>query len=224
MAPARSTWSGACSFPVCESTEVLDAETGCVALSMLSGGGPRACPAEAALVVDARRATCVPRDAACPRGTRGEGAACTSPVTCPPGSLLRGGACVPLVTSGAGGVPRVDVGAWAAFVLGIDHGDGTDMLCRPLAARPAAFAVAPGDSAALAIRVALAIPDQDVSRVSATVSVVPAAGHPLPAAGAGLAEKAVASLVEPLRGLGGEAAASMVEVEVRCVVASPPGP
>ena len=65
-----------------------------------------------------------------------------------------------------------------------------------------------------------------VTRVSAEVRVT-APGAAVPPAAAALAERAVASLVEPLRGLGGEATATRVDVEVRCdlgiaAVAAPP--
>ena len=220
MPPARSTASGGCAMPVCASTDAVDMETGCVPLSGLLAGGAAACPADAALVVDARRASCIPRDAACPRGTTAQGAACVSPMTCPAGSLARAGACVPIVTRGVHGVPRVDVGAWAAYVLGIDGGDGAPTLCRPIAAHPAPFALAAGDKVPLAIRVALAFPDVDVASVHATVAVSATGGHALPPAAVALVESSVGSLVEPLRGLGGEASAGMVELEVRCLVAS----
>jgi hypothetical protein len=68
------------------------------------------------------------------------------------------------------------------------------------------------------VHVTLSAPDNDVTRLSAEVSVQgPTASGPalLPAVAA-LADRAVASLIEPLRGLGGETTATRVDVEVRC--------
>ncbi|MGH7294156.1 MAG: hypothetical protein ACRELB_04455, partial [Polyangiaceae bacterium] len=222
MPPSRSTMHGDCEMPACAATEAVDLETGCLSLSALARGGARACGPDAALIVDDRHAACVPEDAACPRGTSAGRGACSAAVVCPPGALPHAGACFPLVSREARG-PRmqtVDVGAWAALVLGTDHGDGADTLCRPLAARPSAFGLAAGDKLSLVLRIALTFPDEDVSAVHASVDVSASTSRPLTPAAIGLVDRAVGSLVELLRGLGGEASATRVEVKVRCPVAS----
>jgi hypothetical protein len=127
------------------------------------------------------------------------------------------------------------VGAWAALALGIHGGAGSSALCQPLAQRPALFGIAPGASGASeaelradggaleparrAIRVAVAIllPDQDVSRVHAKVRATQG-GHPLSAVAEALVWGAVSTALEGLRGLGGEASAASVELEVTCAV------
>jgi len=122
---------------------------------------------------------------------------------------------------GSRGLPRVDVGAWAALAFGVDGGSGSPYLCRPLAQRPAAFELAPGKTMTVRVRVALTVPDQDLTLVDAGVRAIDAAsGRPLPSAAQGVVRSAVASLVEPLRSLGGEASAAAVQVEVRCTIAS----
>lgn len=131
------------------------------------------------------------------------------------------GTCRPLVTVGGHGLARVDVGAWAALALGVDGGPGSAYLCRPLAQRPAAFELAPGKTTTVRLRLALTVPDQDLSLVRVGVRATDAASdRPLPRAGEDVVRSAVASLVEPLRSLGGEASAAAVQVEVRCTVAS----
>jgi hypothetical protein len=79
---------------------------------------------------------------------------------------------------------------------------------------------------AVQIAVSLSVPDQDISRVRADVQVVtteseqgspPDDGRlPADAALQRLASADVATLLEALRGLGGEATAAAVEVRVRC--------
>jgi hypothetical protein len=224
--PARFTAAGECSMPVCASVEAVDLETGCLPLSALARGGARACATGSSLVVDDRHVACVPADAACPHGTHALGDhdhACGPALRCPPGSLPHAGACVSLVTyatRAARGTTRVDVGLWAALVLGIDHGDGADALCQPLAARPVAFGLAAGDKLDIGVRVALTFPDQDLSAVHASVETTAAPGHLLIPGAVTLVRRAVDALVEPLRGLGGEASAAEVDLQVRCQVVS----
>ena len=223
---AHATATDACSFPVCASNDAVDLEAGCVPIAALLHGGPRSCGAGASLAVEDRRSVCIPADAACPRGTHADGVACVHPPACPPGTLATTGACRPIVLRGEGGSRIVDLGAWAAVVLGHDGGPGSADLCRPLQARPLALELPPADRLALHLRITLSAPDGDVTRVSAEVRVA-APGAAVPPAAAALAERAVASLVEPLRGLGGEATATRVDVEVRCdlgiaAVAAPP--
>jgi len=215
---ARATASGACVFLACGADDAVDVDTGCVPLGALLHGGPRSCAAGATLAIEGRRSVCIPADAACPRGTRASGALCAHSPQCPPGTLTEsGGTCRPVVLRGDGGSRVVDLGAWAALVLGADGGPASADLCRPLQTRPAALEVGAADRVSLRLRIALSAPGNDVTRVSAAVHVTsPGAAHPPPGAAAALAETAVATLLEPLRGLGGETTATRVDVEVRC--------
>jgi hypothetical protein len=223
-ARARGAAEGyACAFPVCSSGEVDDVDAGCIDLSSVSRGGAKSC-ARGALVVEAGRFICVPTDAACPPGSRATASGiCVHPPSCPPGSLEAGGACRPVVLRGwrrGATVPVVDLGAWAALVLGTDGGPGAADLCRPLQVHPLEMGLAPGESVEIALRIALRVPDQDVAAAYSQVTATQVASHPLPPSASALAERAVAALLEPLRGLGGEASASTLGVEVRCVVQS----
>jgi hypothetical protein len=210
---------------VCASTDAVDVDAGCVPLGGLLHGGPRSCGDGAALAIEDRHSVCIPVDAACPRGTHAEGAACVHAPACPPGTLAIAGSCRPVVLRGEGGTRLVDLGAWAAVVLGVDGGPGSAELCRPLQARPLTWELGPNDRLAVRLRIALSAPDDDVTRVSAEVRATsPGAAHPLPPGGATLAEVAIAGLLEPLRGLGGETTAARVDVEVRCDVGLPPAP
>ena len=93
--------------------------------------------------------------------------------------------------------------------------------------RPDAFGLSPGTTGTVTLRIAIAAPDQDMTRLHAHTqaqlttpeSTLPA---PAPAASAAIAivEEAVATLIEPLRGLGGEASTAIVVVEVTCRVSS----
>ncbi|MGD0525405.1 MAG: hypothetical protein ABSE49_09690 [Polyangiaceae bacterium] len=232
---ARATEGGGCVFRACDPSAVVDVDAGCISVGSLLHGGPRACDAGESLVVEEHRPVCIAADAACPRGTRAAGASCAYPPSCPAGSLVTGASCRPVVLRGDDGTPRVDLGAWAALALGNDGGPGSADLCRPLLAHPVALELGPADRLALRLHVVLSAPDGDVSRVSAEVRTTTAAGsttgpaHPLAPAAATLAEASVATLLEPLRGLGGETTATRVEVEVRCELgarrrATPPPP
>ncbi len=174
---------------------------------------------------------CVTGDASCPRGTRRAGAECARTVSCPPGSLVTsapgdGGAtaCRPIVTLGAReGLPRVDVGAWTAIVLGVDGGPGTDDLCAPLSLRLDAFGLPGGEGGSVDIRIGIVIvaPDEDLTRVHTRVSAdlsTESGERPLSPEAEDLVERSVATLVEPLRSLGGEAAGAAVELKVSCRV------
>jgi hypothetical protein len=226
---ARASGQG-CAFVACGPEEAADVDVGCVPIVSLAhgGGGPAVCPPDAALVVASGHTACVPPDAACPRGSQARGASCVRPAGCPPGTLGSEGSCRPVVLRGAGGGTLtktggtiVDVGAWAALVLGRDGGAGSADLCRPLQARPAAFGVERGETLTVEVSVAITVPDEDVTGVLADVRVTPSPGaHPLPPAAAPLADTAVATLLEPLRGLGGEASATRVESRLKCVVTS----
>jgi hypothetical protein len=128
------------------------------------------------------------------------------------------------VTQRPNGAVTVDVGAWANLVLGPDGGDGSAELCRPLAQRPDALGLTKGDELTLRVNVALAFPDQDLTRLHARVSVRSSASskdtaaRSLPSTAERAAIDSVQTLLEPLRSLGGEATATEVKVEVRCRV------
>jgi hypothetical protein len=247
---ARITSEGAssgCVFRSCGAGQSLDVVSGaCVPQASLPHDGSIECREPAVALVEAGRTACVAPAAACPRGTTpgaGEGKGgkrakmCERPLPCPPGSLAEGSMCRPIVTLGGRGGNRVDVGAWAALALGIHGGPGSAALCQPLAQHPGAFergpgaGVLPGDGgghgdggAPMTIRLAVAImlPDQDVSRLHAEVRARDANDHPLPTAAEAVVSGAVGTLVEALRGLGGEASAASVELEVTCAVLREP--
>jgi hypothetical protein len=256
---SRAT-GGGCVFRSCSTSESLDAVSGaCVARTSLPHGGSLACEGTAIPIVEDGRVTCVPPDAACPRGTSfrigagaGAGAdagACTRPPACPAGTLGEGSSCRPIVTRGGRTGTRVDVGAWAALALGVDGGSGSPWLCRPLAQRPSLFAgdlrgdlrdvriatngldAGDGDastgasaddekSASLTVRISVSatFPDEDLSRLHVDVRALDAAGHSLAPAAEGVVTGAVGTLFELLRGLGGEASAAAVGLEVTCAV------
>jgi hypothetical protein len=148
---------------------------------------------------------------------------CEYALACPAGSLPAEGGCRPIVSRGARSATVVDVGAWAALVLGFDGGRGSSDLCRRLQAHPSALDLSPGESSTVAIRVVLSFPGQDISAAYSTTTIrangADGAGG-LPPAAADLAARATGALVELLRGLGGQASSSRVEVEVRCTIFS----
>jgi hypothetical protein len=188
------------------------------------------CESGASELVESGKIVCAGQDATCPRGTRREGATCARSLPCPAGSLADGAGCRPVVTSaGPGTVARVDVGAWASLVLGVDGGSGQPALCSPLAQRPTAFGHQPENAVgrdaesplALNIRILLSVPDEDVSRVHASVTATDGAGRPPTPLGQALVREAVDTELEALRSLGGESSAGEVEVSVRCGLALP---
>jgi hypothetical protein len=71
------------------------------------------------------------------------------------------------------------------------------------------------------VAVAILLPDQDVSRVHARVQAT-VGGHPLSTVAEAFVGATVSSAIEALRGLGGEASAASVEVEVTCAVGGVP--
>ena len=230
---------GGCTFRVCKADEVLDVVSGaCSPRASVPHGGVAVCPEGAVSILESGRASCGSAQAACPRGARptGPARACTRPALCPPGTLPEGDACRTVVTTGGRAGRRVDLGAWAALALGVDGGPGAAPLCQPLAGRPSVFGAAahaglsaqadaqPDGGEARAdsgVRVALAIlaPDEDVSRVHAEVRALDAAGRDLDPAAQALVSDTVSSILELLRGLGGEASSAAVELEVSCAVA-----
>ncbi|HEX4448912.1 MAG TPA: hypothetical protein VH044_19360 [Polyangiaceae bacterium] len=231
---------GGCAFRSCGGDEVLDVASGvCTPRPALPHGGIATCPEGAVAVLENGRASCGAPQAGCPRGARPgpAGRGCMRPAICPPGTLAEGDACRPVVTTGGRAGRRVDIGAWATLALGVDGGPGVPALCQPLAGRPGVFAslahagggAGGGDAQALAaedgVRVALAIltPDEDVSRVHAEVRARGTAGRELDPAAQALVSDTVSSLLELLRGLGGEASSAAVELEVSCAVAPETG-
>jgi hypothetical protein len=213
------TADGTCAFRACAGREALDDGGQCIPASSLARSGPPCEPPAALVVTGGGHTACVPADAACPRGSFAGKTGCEAPPACPPGSLWTSTTCRPVVTQGPRG-PVVDLGAWTSIALGSDGGPGSPELCRPLRAAPTAFDLARGDRLDVALAISLSVPDQDVSRVFASVEPRSPSGHPLPAAGAALARRSLQTLVEALRGLGGEASSSEVQVEVRCPVSS----
>lgn len=208
-----------CAFRSCAGGEALDDSGRCIPASSVARSGPPCKPPAALVVTGGGHAACVPADAACPRGTFAAKDGCEAPAACPPGSLWDGSACRPVVTRGPRG-PVVDLGAWTALALGSDGGAGSPDLCRPLQAAPVAFDLARGDQLEATLAISLTVPDQDLSRVYAVVRATGSSGRPLPGPAAALADRSVQTLVEPLRGLGGESASGAVEVQVRCLVGS----
>jgi hypothetical protein len=237
-----------CTVRSCPAGEAVDLATGsCVPWVAVQGGGVAApCadptrPLRTVPVAIGGRLACLSPADTCPRGTRRAGKVCARAPRCPPGALPEGEACRAFVSPGAGptGGPRIDVGAWATLALGVDGGAGSEELCRPLARRADAFDLGPGETRRLAIRVAVRIPDEDLSRVVATVDVVAADGKPVageagapplqPAAaravigapGVEVVEQAVSTLIEPFRGLGGESSVAALDLVVVCSVSIP---
>jgi hypothetical protein len=222
-----------------------------------------ACEEPAISAVEDGRLACVPPDAACPRGSTfragpaGEHGVCALPPTCPAGTLSETlnerSSCRSIVTTGSRSIARVDVGAWAALVLGVDGGRGSPELCRPLAQRANLFdareaiAIAvdgtskndggSGDSSGnttagggaasspspgVRISVSATFPDEDVSRLHVEVHARTASGRLLEPEGDAVVGGAVTTLFELLRGLGGEASAAAIGLEVTCTLV-PPG-
>jgi hypothetical protein len=224
--PAARYGVGGCSFRPCADGTALDAATGaCLSKAALVVAGASLCGEGKASIVSQGRSFCVPQDAACPRGTVRDGALCAGRPLCPPGTLVDRGVCRPLVTvGGRGDLPRVDLGAWAGVVLGVDGGPGTPDLCRPLWMRPDVFGPVPDGSGALGLRIVISAPDQDLTRAFAHVTLARPGDEPRATARAPSAEAeslalaSVSTLLEPLRGLGGEASTANVELNVSCAL------
>jgi hypothetical protein len=217
--PGARMTDGGCSFRTCAPTESIDVGTGaCVSRAALANFG-EPCAPPSLDVIDEGRRSCVSGAAACPRGTRRRGNACVGMTRCPPGSLPEGDACRPVVLEDPrSGRRRVDVGAWSVLALGADGGPGSAEVCQPLAVRPGAFDASQGE-VELRVGVVVTIPDEDVSRLHADVDVSDTGGRPLASAAAqSIARGAVTSILELLRGLGGESTAAAVTLEFRCDV------
>lgn len=202
---ARMASSGGCVFRECAADEALDLDGSCVPLGLVVRTGP-ACPAGATLVVASRHTACIPADDACPRGRHLQGSSCVSPPLPGPD------------TSGP-----VDIGAWAAHVLGPSGGPGTSETCRPLAQRPDLFGLSPGQSLTVHLSVRISVPDQDLSRVYADVRSQPM----LPPSAEVLVRAAINTSIEGLRGLaagltgeGPRQGNGTADLEVGCTVKS----
>jgi hypothetical protein len=202
---ARMSSSGACVFRECAANEALDLDGSCVPLGLVVRTGP-ACPAGAALVVASRHTACIPADNACPRGSRLQG---------PPGEPK----CVTGRVAGEG--PRndngtIDIGAWAAGVLGPSGGPGAPDTCRPLAQRPDLFGLTPGQALTVRLSVRVSVPDEDLSRAYAEVQTHPG----LPPAAESLVRAAISTSLAGLRSRPAQASAGVVDLEVTCTVRS----
>jgi hypothetical protein len=244
-AAARLTGAG-CAFRACDDREALDVDGPCVPTGNVARSRPR-CDIGSTLVVEGGRAICVPPFAACPRGTQVEGNGCALEAQCPAGALpatnfpAQDGAgatgarpaCRSVVTYRSGVGRIVDLGAWTARILGPTGGAGSSELCGPLAVRPEAFGVRPGERLSVALSIRVFAPDQDLSRAYAEVTARGASGEALPPAGDDVARDSVRALVELLRSLGSgdgatggghgrsiRANATALETGVTCQVAS----
>jgi hypothetical protein len=243
--PASATSGTPCDFRACGPAEILDAVAGaCVPRGSLPHGGSIACEAPTTPILEDGRLGCVAPEVACPRGATyralddagaqtGAGA-CMRPPACPAGTVSEGAACRPVVTRGVNaGLPRVDVGLWTTLAIGVDGGRGTPWLCRPLAQRPTLLGTSP-----IRISVTATFPDQDVSRLhvaveargtggvggvgaGVTTGTADATGRALAPAETAAVTSAVTTLFELLRGLGGEASAAAIAVDVTCALRPP---
>jgi hypothetical protein len=221
--PAARFGLDGCAFRECSEDSVLDAATGaCIPRTQVPSAGAIACGGAKAPIVAQGRTACVDADAVCPRGTRRAGPVCARPPSCPPGTLVAGDACRAVVTVGArDDFARVDLGAWATFVLGADGGPGTPDLCRPLSLRTDAFSLPQDTPGSVSLRIAVVAPDQDLTRVHARIGGAlhtAATERSLSTEAERLVAGSVMTLIEPLRGLGGEASTGVVEVRVTCGV------
>jgi len=199
---ARMSSSGACVFRECAADEAVDLDGACVPLGLVVRTGP-SCPAGAALVIAAHHTACIPAAEACPRGR----------------SLASSGQCVAARVAGEG--PRkddgtLDVGAWAAAVVGPSGGPGAPDTCRPLAQRPDLFGLTPGQALNVRLSLRIAVPDEDLSRAYAEVQAHPT----LPPAAESLVRQAISTSVAALRSRAAQASAGVVDVEVTCAVKS----
>jgi hypothetical protein len=211
--PAARIGAAGCMFRVCSDREVLDLATGsCLTVRPRLIGGPLACGVDAIPVIAAGQDSCVLRRATCPRGTNRVADSCVRGPLCPPGTLPDDGACRPVLAG-----RTLDIGTWVSLALGIDGGFGSPELCRPLEQDPRVFGARPGIPVPLEIAIALSVPNQDVTRLRADVRAR-GGNEPLAPAAEHSVRAAVDTLIELLRGLGGETNAASVDVRVRCLV------
>ena len=222
-----------CKAPVCAEGEALDPRPSVC----LGAGATRAllahthalpegerfgCRTTYRLVAHDDQARCLPRADACPRGTSEDPAraSCAPMLACPPGEVgeVGAGRCVRLL-SGDPAHPILDLGAWVHARLGSDGGAGTPWLCRPLAGSPWSFDTDTGGERTLRLEIALQVPNNDLTQLSATADVFDAtASLRLPAASTRAVELALESLLLPLRAIGGTASAAAATTSVRCTI------
>jgi hypothetical protein len=222
--PAERMGVDGCAARPCAGGETLDLVTGACASRATFRRGAGECPDASVGADRGGSVACLRVEDTCPHGTLRDGDRCARPPACPPGTLPEGAGCRAFVSAGVGSAtaPRVDVGLWAARVLGVDGGAGSDDLCRPLARRADAFGLGPGEARRVALRISVTIPDQDTTRAVASAHArFEGAVAALPLAASDVIERALASLIEPFRGLGGDSSAAALEVTVRCNVTSP---
>jgi hypothetical protein len=215
---------------MCAPGEIVDLATGACAQRGSLRRRSAAC-GDAGVPVDLEGAvTCLDAAETCPRGSHREGDRCVHARVCPPGSLPEGGDCRPFVTAGAGTgpgpAPRVDVATWFNGVFGIDGGEGSGDLCRPLSRRADVFDTGSEDRKedrkTVVIRIAVTIPDQDVARAVAAVQASGAGpSSSLSPAATSAVERSVASLLEVFRGLGGESSTAATALTLRCHLGGP---
>jgi hypothetical protein len=221
--------SQGCAARPCASGEIVDLATGACAERGSLRRRSVAC-GDAGVPVDREGVvTCLDVAETCPRGSHREGDRCVHAPVCPPGSLPEGSDCRSFVTAGAGtgpgSAPRIDVATWFNRVFGIDGGEGSEDLCRPLSRRADVFDTGSEDGKTVVIRVAVTIPDQDVARAVATVQASAAGpSSTLSPAANSAVERSVASLLEAFRGLGGESSTAATALTLRCHLGGPTEP
>jgi hypothetical protein len=188
------------------------------------------------------RRTC-DRPLACPPGSLAEGSACRPVVTAGgrAGSRVDVGAwaalalgihggpgsaalCRPLAQrpdvferSPAAG-PSGDDAEPAASSPASGGADGGPARLTPATATTPTTPTTAATPTTVRISVAIVLPDQDVSRLHAEVRATDPSGRPLSPAAEALVSSAAGTALEALRGLGGEASAASVELEVACAI------
>lgn len=111
-----------------------------------------------------------------------------------------------------------------AVVLGVDGGRGSREVCQPLQQRAMALGFESGEALEVGLSISLTVPDQDISRLHAEVRIdvhpagAPGGARPPPAGLEELASGDVSTLLEALRGLGGESSAAAIDLHVSCVI------
>jgi len=216
-----------CVFRECPSGEHLDIVTG----SCDSARG--SCDEGRTKVLSHGLVVCLPNESLCPRGTidayaadgartdGGQTQICSRPVKCPLGSIATPHGCVRLVTAQSDEPlhPRIDIATWSAEAFGPHGGQGSPDLCRPL--YWATSRRAQDGHLSVRFRVAIVVPNNDISQVRSSVTGTLAGdGGPAPPGIVDAASRSVASLVETLRAWGGDASTAAIASEVTCTLQS----
>jgi len=180
------------------------------------------CAAEASLVASGQALRCLPAAAMCPRGWRwsADEKRCSRLRACAAGELADPARdrCTRIV-SPAGGGDRdvVDVGAWIALAIGPYGGNGSSDFCGMLVRAPGQ----PDRTATADLRIDIAIdfPANDIraAHIRFRAAVAPA-GPALSGLAERAVERAIRSLLEPLRALDADTSSSTVETSVACAV------